>query len=303
MTFDMSRRTHGSGGGIMLVAGPCAIESERQTLDTVGELAKLPVDLVRGGIWKPRTRPGCFEGAGEPGLKWLAEAKRRTGLPFAVEVALPAHVEAALRHGADALWVGARTTVNPFAVQALADALRGSGVPVMVKNPICPELGLWLGALERFERAGTGPLAAIHRGFSLLDNGGYRYHPAWDIPLAFMERTDIPLFCDPSHISGRAELVLSVAREALGLGFCGLMIESHVRPDAALSDARQQLTPTALGNLLAACGLLPPIAPPMASIASPIASPILPSEPVAAQRKGGASAGTPASGCGMAGAK
>ena len=256
MTFDISRIMSSEIKRPILVAGPCAIESKEQTMATIAALADLPLDFVRGGIWKPRTCPGCFEGVGDIGLSWLKDARQKEGFPFAVEVALPEHVEAALRHDVDAVWIGARTTVNPFAVQALADALKGTNVPVMVKNPICPELSLWLGSLERFARAGVGPLMAIHRGFSLRDNGKYRYHPVWEIGAEFMQKTDTPLICDPSHIAGTRELVEEVARQALEYGYHGLMIESHINPSEALSDSRQQLTPDALKQLFVSLGLI-----------------------------------------------
>lgn len=276
--YDIKRNLSNSKEKPLIIAGPCAIESRRQTLDTVSALSKLPVDMVRGGLWKPRTRPGCFEGAGNDGLAWLLESRDRTGLPFSVEVALPEHVETALAHGVDAVWIGARTTANPFAVQALADALRGVDIPVLVKNPICPELSLWLGALERFDRMNVGPLAAIHRGFSLRDNDGYRYHPVWEIPLEFRQHTDIPLICDPSHISGLAAMVTGVARQALDFKFDGLIIETHINPPKALSDAQQQLTPQGLMQLLTECGLMAAPAP----VAVRVRPAHAPSRPVAA---------------------
>ncbi len=195
--------------------------------------------------------PGTFEGVGETGLAWLAQAKKETALPVTVEVATPSHVEACLRHGIDLLWIGARTTVNPFSVQAIADALRGVDIPVMVKNPINPDLDLWLGAVERLSRAGIKKIAAIHRGFSSATETLYRNRPHWTIPIEMkLRHPEIPLICDPSHISGDGELVFDVAQKAMDLLFDGLMIEAHIAPESALSDARQQLSPARLDRLL-----------------------------------------------------
>lgn len=237
--------------GLLIISGPCSAESRTQVLKTVRELAQGPINLIRAGIWKPRTRPGCFEGTGNKGLKWLIEAGREVGLPVSVEVAFPSHVDAALRHGVDSIWIGARSTASPFVIQALADALEGTDIPVFVKNPICPELGLWLGALERLNRVGLTKLAAIHRGFATYEKTKHRYEPYWDIALSLRQACpELPILCDPSHISGVASLVPEVARQAVELGFNGLMIESHCCPREALSDAGQQLPPARTLNLI-----------------------------------------------------
>jgi chorismate mutase len=235
----------------LIIAGPCSAESEAQVLETARALVRCNVDVLRAGIWKPRTMPGTFEGVGETGLAWLARAKKETALPVTVEVATPLHVEACLSHGIDILWIGARTTVNPFSVQAIADALRGVDIPVMVKNPINPDLELWLGAVERLSRAGIKKIAAIHRGFSSAAETLYRNRPHWTIPIEMkLRHPEIPLICDPSHICGDVELVFDVAQKAMDLLFDGLMIEAHIAPASALSDARQQLTPARLDQLL-----------------------------------------------------
>jgi chorismate mutase len=235
------------------IAGPCSVESEKQIHEAARQIAKLPVRVLRGGVWKPRTRPGMFQGVGTVGLKWLREAGRANGLPVATEVASPDHVEACLKNEIDILWIGARTTVNPFSVQAIADSLKGVDVPVMVKNPLNPEIELWLGALERLNRAGVKRLAAIHRGFSSYRKTQYRNIPNWVIPLELRRRIPaLPILCDPSHICGNTKLLLAVAQEAMDLLFDGLVIEVHPDPSSALSDAAQQLTPVQLGKLLAA---------------------------------------------------
>ncbi len=239
-------------GQPILIAGPCSAETEEQVMATARGLQALGnIDLFRAGIWKPRTRPGSFEGMGAAALPWLRRVKAETGLPTAIEVATPRHVEEALAHGVDVLWIGARTTVNPFAVQELADALAGTGVPVMVKNPVNPDVALWAGALERLERAGIYDLAAIHRGFSTFAPSRYRNAPTWVLPIELKTRfPHIPLFCDPSHIGGRRDLLLPIAQKALDLDYDGLIIESHPDPDHALSDAEQQVTPARLGEIL-----------------------------------------------------
>ncbi len=235
-----------------LISGPCSAESEEQVYETCRQLAaEGRVSVLRAGIWKPRTRPDSFEGLGEEALPWLINAGKSFGLPVAVEVANKNHVEKALSSGVDIIWVGARTTVNPFAVQEIADAVKGTNVPVMIKNPVNPDLELWLGAFERFEKVGMNDLVAIHRGFSMYKHPKYRNVPSWEIPIALGERrSDIPLLCDPSHISGNRELLLEISQKAMDLNFDGLMIESHITPDKAWSDAAQQLTPSALTILL-----------------------------------------------------
>jgi len=235
-----------------IIAGPCSAESREQVLETAAALAAMPVQLFRAGVWKPRTRPGSFEGMGEPALKWLQEAKSSYNICTAIEVAETNHVELALKYGIDVLWIGARTTVNPFQVQRLADALQGLNIPVMVKNPVNPDVDLWLGAIERLERAGMNDIAAIHRGFSGYNtNGSYRNEPNWTIPIELKRRRPaLPLFCDPSHITGKRERIAEVSQKAMDLDFDGLMIETHPNPDAALSDAAQQITPDTLNYVL-----------------------------------------------------
>jgi chorismate mutase len=209
------------------------------------------VHVLRAGIWKPRTRPGQFEGAGADGLKWLIQAKQETGLPVTTEVATAAHVELCLKAGVDILWVGARTTVNPFSVQEIANALKGVDIPVMVKNPVNPDLELWIGALERLNKAGITKLAAIHRGFSSFEKGPFRNAPMWDMSIELKTRLpELDIICDPSHISGTRELIPFIAQKALDLDMAGLMIESHINPDAAWSDAKQQVTPAVLGKII-----------------------------------------------------
>lgn len=236
-----------------IIAGPCSVESESQILATAQALAKIPeVKMLRGGIWKPRTRPEAFEGRGEDGLAWLLEAKQQTGLPTMTEVATPDHVELALKYEVDALWVGARTVVNPFSVQQLADALRGVDVPVFIKNPVSPDLNLWIGAFERFRKAGLAHLTAIHRGFSYYKESPYRNFPMWEIPIELTRQLNVPLVTDVSHICGNRALLLSTAQKALDFASDGLMIECHINPEAALTDAKQQITPGQLEEMLAA---------------------------------------------------
>ena len=232
----------------LIVSGPCSAENEHQVIHTALGLAKHKVNLFRSGIWKPRTRPASFQGVGVEGLKWLTKAKELTTLPMAVEVANPSHVKASLSHGIDVLWVGARTTTNPFAVQAIADALEGLDTPVMVKNPISPDLELWIGAMERLNRAGISKIAAVHRGFSSFVSDEYRNQPNWVIPIELRRRyPSIPLICDPSHICGNRKMISFVSQKAFDLLFDGLMIESHIEPHTALSDANQQLAPEDIG--------------------------------------------------------
>jgi chorismate mutase len=240
-------------GQPLIIAGPCSAESEEQMLETARGLQSVPeVTIFRAGIWKPRTRPGAFEGIGKVGLKWLKRVKEETGMLTACEVATAEHVNDALKQGVDILWVGARTTVNPFSVQEIADALEGVDVPVLVKNPVNPDLQLWLGALERLNRAGITDLAAIHRGFSSFDSRPYRNHPKWNMAYEFKKLLpEVPLICDPSHIAGKRSLLQQISQEALNLQVDGLMIETHCNPDVALSDAAQQVTPEGLRQLLA----------------------------------------------------
>jgi len=228
-----------------LVAGPCSAETEEQVLETARELAKNPkVKAFRAGIWKPRTRPNAFEGHGGPALSWLIKAREETGLPVTTEVANAAHTEEALKAGVDILWIGARTTVNPFSVQEIADVLKGVDIPVMVKNPVTPDLQLWIGAMERLQNVGLTNLAAIHRGFTSFEKTKFRNSPEWSIPIEFKRlMPGIPLICDPSHIAGNRVLLFHVAQKALDLDYSGLMIETHPRPDEAWSDAKQQITP------------------------------------------------------------
>ncbi len=229
---------------LFLAAGPCSAETESQVLETAHALAGHGVGFFRSGIWKPRTRPGSFEGVGREGLAWMIRARSETGLKIGTEVAEPSHVEACLEYELDVLWVGARTTTNPFSVQAIADALRGTDIPVFVKNPMSADIGLWIGAIERLANAGLTRLAAIHRGFSSSLEMRYRNAPAWKLPIELMRRMpELPIICDPSHICGKASLVPTLAQEAMDLLFDGLMVEVHPDPSRALSDAAQQLTP------------------------------------------------------------
>ena len=236
----------------LLIAGPCSAETEDQLLATAHLLAKTgKVSVLRAGIWKPRTRPGEFEGIGSIGLTWLKRAKEETGLPTAVEVANAKHVEEALAAGVDILWVGARSTVNPFTVQEIADALKGVDIPVMVKNPVNPDLQLWVGALERINNAGITKLAAIHRGFSSFEKTAFRNEPMWELAIQLKTLCpELPIINDPSHICGNRELIQYVSQKALDLDMQGLMIESHLDPSVAWTDAKQQLTPAALSDLL-----------------------------------------------------
>jgi chorismate mutase len=235
-----------------LIAGPCSAETEEQVLQICTELKELTaVSVLRAGIWKPRTRPDSFEGVGEVGLSWLVNAGKQTGLPTTTEVANAKHVELALKAGIDMLWIGARTTVNPFTVQEIVDALKGTKTPVIIKNPVNPDLSLWLGAFERFMKADLNDLVALHRGFSVYKHPRYRNVPSWEIPIAFkQELPEVPILCDPSHITGNRELLLDVSQKAMDLNFDGLMIESHPTPDKAWSDAEQQITAQQLKNLL-----------------------------------------------------
>jgi chorismate mutase len=235
-----------------LIAGPCSVESEEQVLNVAKELARDGrTAMLRGGIWKPRTRPDSFEGLGKEALPWLVDAGKATGLPVTTEVANAKHVEEALKAGVDVLWIGARTTVNPFTVQEIADAVSGTDITVMVKNPVNPDLMLWIGALERFSKAGVTDLVAIHRGFSVYNHPKYRNAPSWEIPIALIEKMpEIPIICDPSHISGKRDGLLNVSQKAMDLNFAGLMIETHPSPDDAWSDPAQQVTPDGLFSII-----------------------------------------------------
>src|SRR5918998_5212976 len=236
----------------LIISGPCSAETEKQVVETATRLAKTgTVDMLRAGIWKPRTRPGSFEGIGTKGLPWLQQAKKITGLPVTVEVATGKQVEDALHFDVDVLWIGARTTVNPFSVQEVADALRGADVPVLIKNPINPDLELWLGAVERVAKAGIKQIGLIHRGFSSYGNTEYRNAPMWHLAIEMKRRNpEMMIINDPSHICGRRDILLDVAQKAIDLDFDGLMIESHIDPDNAWSDAKQQITPEVLASML-----------------------------------------------------
>lgn len=236
----------------LIISGPCSAETQQQTLATCRAIAATGrVNMLRAGIWKPRTAPGGFEGAGLKGLSWMAQAKAETGLPIAVEVATSAHVQSALEFGVDVLWIGARTTVNPFSVQEIADALRGVEVPVFIKNPMNPDLGLWAGAVERLRKVGVENVGLIHRGFSGFGVSEYRNSPMWHLAIDMRLRMpDVPMICDPSHICGNRHLLHSVSQQAADLNYDGLIIESHICPDNAWSDAKQQITPDALVELI-----------------------------------------------------
>jgi chorismate mutase len=236
----------------LIISGPCSAETETQVLETCQQLAATgKVDMLRAGIWKPRTRPGSFEGIGQKGLPWLMQAKKITGLPTTVEVATGKQVTDALSFDVDVLWIGARTTVNPFSVQEVADALRGVDVPVLIKNPINPDLELWTGAVERVAKAGIKQIGLIHRGFSSYGNTEYRNAPMWHLAIEMKRRNPgMMMICDPSHISGRRDILLDVSQKAIDLDFDGLMLESHIDPDNAWSDAKQQVTPEKLAELL-----------------------------------------------------
>ncbi len=241
-------------GKTFLAAGPCSAETEEQVHQTIEQIFQeipIGVDLIRAGIWKPRTRPNSFEGVGQMGLSWLKDAGIRYNTPVCTEVANSMHVEQSLKAGIDVLWIGARTTVNPFSVQEIADSLKGVDIPVFIKNPINPDLELWIGAIERIQNAGVKNIAAVHRGFSPFEKTIYRNIPKWDLPVALKSRMpELPIICDPSHICGRRDLLLSVSQQALDLTMDGLMIECHRNPSEAWSDAAQQLTPKSLAQLM-----------------------------------------------------
>lgn len=247
--FNLIKKT----GCPALIAGPCAAESREQLIHTAEALLGTPgLTAFRAGLWKPRTRPVDFEGVGEKGLPWLREVKDRTGLKLAVEIVMPAHVEACLKSGVDMVWIGARSVVNPFIVDEIARALSGSNICVMVKNPVNPDLGLWAGGIERLKKQGITNLAAIHRGFDIYHSKPYRNIPLWEIPIELKNYfPDLPVLCDPSHIGGNRELLSSISQKALDLGMDGLMIESHFDPDKALTDVAQQVYPKELKKIIA----------------------------------------------------
>lgn len=235
----------------VVIAGPCSAETEEQVMETAKDLAKNGVRIFRAGIWKPRTKPGGFEGVGSVGLTWLQEVKKETGMLVATEVANKQHVEEALNAGVDVLWIGARTSANPFAMQEIADSLVGTDVPVLVKNPVNPDLELWIGAMQRIYNAGIRQIGAIHRGFSAYGKHLYRNMPQWHIPIELRRRMpELTLICDPSHIGGKRELVAPLSQQAMDMGFDGLIVESHCDPDSAWSDKSQQVTPEVLNFIL-----------------------------------------------------
>ena len=234
-----------------VIAGPCSAETEEQVMTTARNLAAKGCHMFRAGVWKPRTKPGGFEGNGEKALPWMKRVKEETGMLISTEVATPEHVELAMKYDMDILWVGARTSTIPFAMQALADAMRGLKIPVLVKNPVNPDIELWLGALERINQAGIKQLGVIHRGFSSYDKKIYRNLPMWQIPIELHRRVpELPIICDPSHIGGRRDLIAPLCQQAMDLGFDGLIVESHCNPDEAWSDAKQQVTPDILDYIL-----------------------------------------------------
>ena len=236
---------------LTVIAGPCSAETEEQVIETARQLAYKGCHIFRAGVWKPRTKPGGFEGNGEAALPWLKRVKEETGMLTSTEVATPEHVELALKYDIDILWVGARTSANPFAMQAIADSLQGVDIPLLVKNPVNPDLELWIGAMERINQAGVKRIAAIHRGFSSYDKKIYRNLPQWHIPIELRRRIpNLPIICDPSHIGGKRELIAPLCQQAMDLGFDGLIIECHCDPDKAWSDAKQQITPDILDYIL-----------------------------------------------------
>ncbi len=235
----------------LVIAGPCSAETEEQVMETAKALASKGIKIFRAGVWKPRTKPGGFEGVGTDGLNWLKKVKQETGMYVSTEVATAKHVYEALKYGIDMLWIGARTTANPFAVQELAEALKGVEIPVLIKNPVNPDLDLWIGAVERIYNAGIKKIGVIHRGFSSYDKKIYRNLPQWHIPIELRRRMpNLPIICDPSHIGGKRELIASLSQQAMDLNFDGLIIESHCNPDCAWSDKDQQITPDILDYIL-----------------------------------------------------
>lgn len=235
----------------LIISGPCSAETEEQVMTTASELCHNGIKIFRAGVWKPRTKPGGFEGNGEKALPWMQRVKKELGMLITTEVATAAHIEACLKAGMDILWIGARTVANPFAMQEIADALKGVDIPVLVKNPVNPDLELWIGGMERINQAGIKRLGAIHRGFSSYDKSIYRNMPMWHIPIELRRRIpNLPIICDPSHMGGKRELVAPLCQEAMDMGFDGLIIESHCNPDCAWSDAKQQVTPDILRFIL-----------------------------------------------------
>ena len=244
----------------VVIAGPCSAETEEQVMDTARRLKKTRTQIFRAGIWKPRTRPNSFEGVGVKGLKWLKQVKEETGLLTTTEVANAQHAYEALKYGVDMLWIGARTTVNPFTIQEIAEALSGVDIPVFVKNPVNPDVELWIGSIERLQKVGITRIAAVHRGFSSFSENRYRNAPNWQIPIELKRvRPDLPMICDPSHIGGKRNLIQEISQKAMDLNYDGLMIETHPDPDFAWSDAKQQITPEELGVLLDSLILRRPI--------------------------------------------
>lgn len=235
----------------IVISGPCSAETEEQVVDTARQLAQQGIKIFRAGVWKPRTKPGGFEGIGTPALKWLQRVRKETGMYVATEVATEKHVYESLKYGMDVLWIGARTTANPFAVQEIADTLRGVDIPVLIKNPVNPDLELWIGAIERLYNAGIKKIGVIHRGFSTNDKTVYRNIPQWHIPIELKRRyPDLPIICDPSHIGGKREMIQTLSQQAMDLNYYGLIIESHCNPDEAWSDKLQQITPDVLSRVL-----------------------------------------------------
>ena len=235
----------------IVIAGPCSAESEQQVFETAKALKSFGIGVLRAGIWKPRTRPNCFEGVGAEGLIWMRRVKQELDMKISTEVANVKHVYEALKAGVDLLWIGARTSANPFAVQEIADALRGTDIPVLVKNPVNPDVELWVGALERLNMAGLKKIGVIHRGFSTYGKSKYRNVPQWQLPIEIKRRfPELLMFCDPSHISGKRELIHEISQQSMDLGYDGLIVESHICPEIALSDAAQQVTPASLSEIL-----------------------------------------------------
>ncbi|MEG2277451.1 MAG: bifunctional 3-deoxy-7-phosphoheptulonate synthase/chorismate mutase type II [Odoribacter sp.] len=235
----------------IVIAGPCSAESEQQVYETAIALKAAGINVLRAGIWKPRTRPNCFEGVGSKGLQWMLRVQRELEMKISTEVANAKHIDEALKAGVDLLWIGARTSANPFAMQEIADALKGTNMPILVKNPVNPDVELWMGALERLNMAGLKKIGVIHRGFSVYGKAKYRNAPQWQLPIEMKRRFPTMLMmCDPSHISGKREYIQEISQQAMDLGFDGLIIESHISPESALSDAEQQLTPLALSEML-----------------------------------------------------